>query len=236
MHRSVRGSALFFALTAIAVAACDRDDPGSATSDSCSESFYRTIEEKVQTGDGQGHGPDVGSDEWKSVVEFELGVRGDADVPERDSEDWCRHIDRIGRSRPSAPTASEAAGRTTGAGSSFACEDAAPGSIEVMICGDEALAALDRRLAGVYAAASGKATDQNPPVLAAEQRGWIKGRDECWKNADPHGCVRGEYARRIAELQASYRLVPFEGRSVMPAKATRPTRSSPPTSRPTPRR
>ncbi len=48
-------------------------------------------------------------------------------------------------------------------------------------------------------------------MLRAEQRGWIKGRDACWKSEDRRGCVEGEYRRRIAELQARYRLVPSTG-------------------------
>jgi hypothetical protein len=41
------------------------------------------------TDDGQGHGPDIGSDEWKSVIEFRLGIRGKPDLPARASEAWC---------------------------------------------------------------------------------------------------------------------------------------------------
>jgi hypothetical protein len=52
---------------------------------------------------------------------------------------------------------------------------------------------------------------EHPPVLEAEQRGWVKGRDECWKGDDEHRCVEDEYTRRIAELQARYRLVPAIG-------------------------
>lgn len=76
----------------------------------CSEAWYRTIEAKVPTGDGQQHGPDVGSDEWKSVVEFKLGIRGDPRVPSRDSEAWCIYIDRI----------------VTGGAATVACGDGAP--------------------------------------------------------------------------------------------------------------
>lgn len=65
----------------------------------CSAAWNRYVEEKVISGDGQGHGPDPGSDEWKGVVEFKLGVRGQADVPARDSEAWCRYIDRLLRER-----------------------------------------------------------------------------------------------------------------------------------------
>lgn len=96
-------------------------------------------------------------------------------------------------------------------GPSFPCDKVKEGSIEDMICKDAELAALDRKLAGVYAAATKKAVDEHPPVLKAEQRGWVKGRDECWKSDDKRGCVELEYKRRIARLQARYRLVASTG-------------------------
>ncbi|GJL63827.1 MAG: hypothetical protein NPIRA04_24810 [Nitrospirales bacterium] len=80
-----------------------------------------------------------------------------------------------------------------------------------MICEDGELSALDRKLSGVYAVASKNATNEHPPVLKAEQRGWIKGRNDCWKSNDKRACVRVGYRRRIAELQARYRLVPYNG-------------------------
>lgn len=94
---------------------------------------------------------------------------------------------------------------------SFDCDKVEPGSIEELVCKDSSLAALDRKLAEVYAAAAKKATDEHPPVLKAEQRGWVKGRDECWKSDGKTSCVRQEYEQRIAELQAKYRLVPSTG-------------------------
>jgi len=97
--------------------------------------------------------------------------------------------------------------RAAAQGPSFACAQVKPGSIEAMICGDAALSDLDRKLASVYAAASAKAKNQKPDTLKAEQRGWVKGRDDCWKSEDQHACVQREYQRRIATLQASYRLV-----------------------------
>jgi uncharacterized protein len=83
--------------------------------------------------------------------------------------------------------------------------------MEEMICRDEKLAALDRKLAEVYRAAVKKAGNEHPPVLKAEQRGWIKGRDDCWKSDDKRRCVESLYVNRIAELQAKYRLVPYKG-------------------------
>lgn len=204
---------LILALTAGAALSANNDGKSSPPTEAlCSNAWYRSIEEKVPTGDGRGHGPDLGSDEWKSVVEFKLGIRGQPDVPRRDSQAWCRHIDQIVRNRHASATGSGNSGRAAqGAGPSFACDKVEAGSIEAMICGDAELSALDRKLSGVYAAASRKATNERPPRLKAEQSGWIKGRNDCWKSSDQHGCVRDEYQRRIAELQARYRLVPGNG-------------------------
>jgi uncharacterized protein len=88
----------------------------------------------------------------------------------------------------------------------FDCAKAS-GSIEKMICADTELAALDRRLSAAYSAALPKAANEHPPILKAEQRGWIKGRNDCWKADDKRGCVLEAYRRRIVELQARYRLI-----------------------------
>ncbi|GJL53978.1 MAG: lipoprotein [Nitrospirales bacterium] len=166
----------------------------------------------MRTGDGQGHGPDVGSEEWKSVVEFKLGIRDKPNVPNRDSIAWCRQIDQIVQSNLTSSAKNNDFDQVLNAtGPSFACDSVPAASIEARICGDEELSALDRKLSGVYAAASKKATNERPPVLKAEQRGWIKGRNDCWKSNDKRGCVRDEYKHRIAELQARYRLVPYNG-------------------------
>ncbi|HEY9197837.1 MAG TPA: MliC family protein [Gammaproteobacteria bacterium] len=96
-------------------------------------------------------------------------------------------------------------------GPSYACDKVETGSIEAMICQDGELSTFDLRLAEVYAAASEKAANEHPPWLKAEQRGWIKGRDDCWKSDDRRGCVKDAYKLRIAELQARYRLLPGTG-------------------------
>ncbi|QOL25952.1 hypothetical protein LP316_01145 [Thalassotalea sp. LPB0316] len=61
----------------------------------CTPAWYQAVEAKVTTGDGLGHGPDVGSDEWKSVIEFKLGIRGDPSIPERNTPQWCEYIDNL---------------------------------------------------------------------------------------------------------------------------------------------
>ncbi|HYQ72158.1 MAG TPA: MliC family protein [Gammaproteobacteria bacterium] len=178
----------------------------------CSDSWYRSVEEMIGTGDGQGHGPDAGSDEWKSVIEFRLGIRGEPDIPDRGAGDWCDYIDWMVSSNPVSPQGAGDTGQKAGMhGPSNDCAKAVPGSIEALVCEDDELSELDLKLSGVYAAASVKAVNEHPPVLKAEQRGWIKGRDDCWKSDDRRGCVRDAYLRRIAELQARYRLVDGNG-------------------------
>ena len=68
---------------------------GSEAPIPCTEPWYQFVEHKLVSGDGQGHGPDIGSDEWKSVIEFKLGIRGQSALPDRDSEDWCQLIDAL---------------------------------------------------------------------------------------------------------------------------------------------
>jgi uncharacterized protein len=100
------------------------------------------------------------------------------------------------------------AGSAMAQGPTYDCKKA-NGSIEKMICADPELGALDRTLAVVYAAALRKANNERPPVLKAEQRGWVKGRNDCWKAEGKQACVTDAYRRRITELQARYRLIPI---------------------------
>src|SRR5262245_22543349 len=70
-------------------------------------------------------------------------------------------------------------------GPSFDCGQVEAGSIEAMICKDEGLAARDRTLAEVYAAASHKAVNERPPVLSALKRpGHRGGRQATGQHAD----------------------------------------------------
>ncbi len=84
--------------------------------------------------------------------------------------------------------------------------------IEELICQDSELAGKDRKLAGVYKQALNALSGVTDGVAATRnlkvfQRGWIKGRNECWKSADKVRCTHDSYDMRIAELQARYFLI-----------------------------
>lgn len=93
----------------------------------------------------------------------------------------------------------------------FDCAKAS-GEIETLICSDPELAALDRELADVYDAAlesleGGTEDAAAAKNLKAYQRGWIKGRNDCWKAEDKRSCTENAYEARIAELRARHALV-----------------------------
>lgn len=92
-------------------------------------------------------------------------------------------------------------------GPSFDCDPPPESTVEKLICKDAALAALDRKLAEAYKAATAKAEGAAASTLTATQRGWIKGRNDCWKDADVAVCAAKAYQQRIAELQAGFSLL-----------------------------
>jgi len=61
----------------------------------CNKTWFYKVESRLPTGDEHGHGPDVGSDEWKNVVEHRIGIKGNNIVPKINSKEWCEYIDRI---------------------------------------------------------------------------------------------------------------------------------------------
>lgn len=99
---------------------------------------------------------------------------------------------------------------TAGEGPSFDCA-AAEGAAR-RVCDDPALAALDRRLADRFAAALAVAggldagAGEAVATLRATERGWIKGRDACWKAADERACIRDAYLAREGALVARWML------------------------------
>ncbi|WP_312318075.1 MliC family protein [Stenotrophomonas sp.] len=94
---------------------------------------------------------------------------------------------------PAAPAPAQAPAQ----GPSFDCNQASSDA-ETQVCNDAELSALDRRLAELYKAAQ---TSPDELDIAAEQRGWIKGRDACWQAVDARRCLVESYQTRIVELQ-----------------------------------
>ena len=103
------------------------------------------------------------------------------------------------------------AANVAGAQPSFDCAKA-DAEAEVLICSDEALAALDQRLAERYKATltairaldTGQEAEEN--TLRTMQRGWIKGRNECWKADNRRACIELAYHTREAELVGKWML------------------------------
>jgi uncharacterized protein len=108
--------------------------------------------------------------------------------------------------RPEAPDAAR------GVTPSFDCASA-EGGVEQLICATPELAALDRTLDSVWSGgmdrmAAGGAPTADLDLVRAEQRGWIGGRNDCWKAEDVPGCTEEAYRERIAVVQAQFELAP----------------------------
>ena len=82
----------------------------------------------------------------------------------------------------------------------FDCAEAT-GEVEILICNNDELQKLDQSLARTYAQAMQALPEQDRAIEKATQRGWIKGRNDCWKSDDVDTCVTYSYQTRIVELQ-----------------------------------
>lgn len=83
---------------------------------------------------------------------------------------------------------------------SFDCSRAS-NAVEELVCADAALAALDRRLADVYATARSNFPAEELDSLKSGQRDWIRARNACPGRDARGACVRHRYETRITELQ-----------------------------------
>ncbi|MEE4380205.1 MAG: lysozyme inhibitor LprI family protein [Candidatus Competibacteraceae bacterium] len=83
---------------------------------------------------------------------------------------------------------------------SFDCSKAEH-EAEELICKDDELAALDRNLTDLYKALYKNTPASEQKLLKAEQIGWVKGRNDCWKADDQYACVKDAYEVRITELK-----------------------------------
>ncbi len=113
-----------------------------------------------------------------------------------------------------APVAAQAEGPSFNCGKVQA-------EVEKLICSDAALTALDRKLDATYRAALARARGPLVRQLRQEQRGWVQGRNECWKANGQEtwitatwtvdtvrACIDALARLRTSELQAVWRLLP----------------------------
>lgn len=115
----------------------------------------------------------------------------------------------------------EAAPRTVSP--SFDCDEPGLSEVQSRICADSALGTLDVRLDSVWSTALERARGTAMPQMWVEemvdyQRGWVAGRDECWKAPEEREyagmredeairrCTETAYRERIARLQADWGL------------------------------
>lgn len=163
-----------------------------AAAPACDAAWQRQL--AVRLGD-DAHGPDRGSAEWRAAVSRRLGL---ADAPQSASA-WCARVQQALVEARRAPSCRK---RKT------------PHAIDSLVCRRADLALLDVHLAQAYAAVRHRDGTENPILLATEQHGWQRGRDDCWKagstDAARAACVREAYRQRLVELQARYQLVPVQ--------------------------
>lgn len=87
---------------------------------------------------------------------------------------------------------------------SFNCVKIKQNTPEALICSSNQLMDLDRELSDIYKKALLKASEED--MLKAEQKGWIKSRNECWKAEDEKKCMVNAYRGRMQELKEKYTL------------------------------
>ena len=174
-----------------------RNEPIKPASDQmnpfCTDEWYRYVESQVSSSDAMGHGPDLGSKEWQSSIEFKLGLQSDPNLPSKSTPEWCAFIQNQLDTQRNPP--------------SFSCQDKALNTVEKQICQSKVLSNLDVKMKTVFEKALKKVILEESRELKAEQRGWIKGRDDCWKSEPAHLCIAQRYQYRIAELQVEYQLI-----------------------------
>lgn len=148
----------------------------------CNPDVLKRIDQFTVTADQHAHGPDIGNDEWHSVVEFKLGLRGERTLPTRHTDEWCQFMNS--KTQPS-----------------FDCGIKDLSTVERQICVSGELSLLDRKMNQLYQEKLNKLSDKESiKYFKAYQRGWIKGRNECWKANNLNLCIEQEYLQRFKQM------------------------------------
>lgn len=82
----------------------------------------------------------------------------------------------------------------------FDCSEARS-EVEKLICADNDLSALDRKLSDQYKAAMIKAPEDTAFAIKSAQRRWLRTRNACSKSDDMRACVQSTYQIRTVEIQ-----------------------------------
>lgn len=151
----------------------------------------------------------LGCEGGPSFAEWEQMDKAEREAAKR--KRWCR-IEYQGTEgwvagwylAEDSAASGDTAASTTGSGPSFDCSKVEPGSMPEIVCQDALLATLDRELARLYKLAVDSVSGARHDELVAMQRGWIKGRDDCWKAEDKSDCIAFNYVDRIGELRQGY--------------------------------
>tara|TARA_R110001592_G_scaffold43362_3_gene140550 strand:- start:2590 stop:3420 length:831 start_codon:yes stop_codon:yes gene_type:complete len=159
----------------------------------CSSEWFHYIEGQLHTSDHQGHGPDLGSTEWQFVVESKLNLAKQSDLPKKSTPQWCEYIQQQINERRKLP--------------SLICQKKTLNKVQKTICAQPELSKLEDQLNVVFKSGLAKLNNDLHSTLKAEQRAWIKDRDECGKRKNLIACIQNSYQYRIAELQARYELL-----------------------------
>lgn len=159
----------------------------------CSNEWLQYVEGQIISGDNQGHGPDIGSLEWQSVIEFKLGLVNDSALPSKSTAQWCEYIQLKLDERRSIPALS--------------CESKNQNDIDKKICSQTELVKLDGELNVVFRSVLDKLGTKKRTDFKAEHKGWIKNLNQCLNHNDDFLCIRNAYQYRIAELQTRYDLI-----------------------------
>ncbi|MEZ8094146.1 META domain-containing protein [Photobacterium swingsii] len=88
---------------------------------------------------------------------------------------------------------------------SFDCTKAS-GEVETLICQDQVLAKLDLQMDVLYKAVLPTIPSGEQANFKTSQRGWIKGRNACWKSVDVYHCTKNSYALQSSTLAEEGRL------------------------------
>ena len=81
-------------LITLALQGCNTNVAIDSDAKLCSNFWYEWVDTIISTRDSHQHGPDIGSSEWKRVIEFKLNLTNQT-LPERDSYNWCVYINRV---------------------------------------------------------------------------------------------------------------------------------------------